>query len=233
MEISSMAHGVYNLGFLGVNTSQEARRFIDWWASRLSLYCFDDIGNGIFTDQKWVDLAPCLFDAYILKHGGYDFAIWSLYQCKMKEENGHYFVNGDELRFIHFSGAGRLTERCMDDWLEPGAHPFRDLYAEYLKLHTLNDIDGISHSQWSYQNYLNGKQIRLRVRCIYRKHLESFQGNPFEKNNMYFMVRSACISGPISLLRKGWSKFMRSCSEDGFRASVRKVIQKVRKRILQ
>ena len=37
MELSSTAHGVYNLGFLAVNRSDEAIRFINWWADRLYL----------------------------------------------------------------------------------------------------------------------------------------------------------------------------------------------------
>ena len=47
---------------------------INWWAERLYLFCYDDIQNGVFTDQKWIDLAPCFFDTYIFKHHGYDFA---------------------------------------------------------------------------------------------------------------------------------------------------------------
>lgn len=70
MELSSTAHGVYNLGFLAVNRSEEARKFIDWWAQRLFLFCYDDMGRGIFTDQKWIDLAPCFFDVEIFKHRG-------------------------------------------------------------------------------------------------------------------------------------------------------------------
>ena len=91
------------MGILTVNRSDEAIRFINWWADRLYLFCYDDIARGIFTDQKWIDLAPCFFDVEIFKHRGYDFATWSLLDCGMTEENGKFFVKGDPLRFIHFS----------------------------------------------------------------------------------------------------------------------------------
>jgi lipopolysaccharide biosynthesis glycosyltransferase len=34
-EMCCLRHGVYNLGFLAVNTTGQGRRFIDWWADRL------------------------------------------------------------------------------------------------------------------------------------------------------------------------------------------------------
>ena len=52
----------------------------------------------------------------------------------MTEENGRFFVKGDPLRFIHFSGYGATIKR-MNDWLPEGDHPFRKLYREYSKLH--------------------------------------------------------------------------------------------------
>src|SRR3546814_8145195 len=76
MEISSLAHGSYNLGFLAVSRSANSQAFLQWWADRLFLYCYDDKSRGIFTDQKWIDLAPSFFDVAILKHHGYDFATW-------------------------------------------------------------------------------------------------------------------------------------------------------------
>ena len=38
IEICTLRHGVYNLGFLGVRASGEGRRFIDWWAARLEAH---------------------------------------------------------------------------------------------------------------------------------------------------------------------------------------------------
>ena len=38
-EISSLKHGVYNLGFLAVASTAEGRRFADWWAERIYHFC--------------------------------------------------------------------------------------------------------------------------------------------------------------------------------------------------
>lgn len=185
MELSSTAHGVYNLGFLAVNRSDEAIRFINWWADRLYLFCYDDIARGIFTDQKWIDLAPCFFDVEIFKHRGYDFATWSLLDCGMTEEDGKFFVKGDPLRFIHFSGYGATIEKCMNDWLPEGDHPFRKLYSEYSKLHDKNNEDGVYKTSWSYSQYYSGEKIDDKLRVEYRKNDDVMFSidDPFELNN--------------------------------------------------
>ncbi|MEI8133285.1 MAG: glycosyltransferase, partial [Leptolinea sp.] len=43
MELSSLQHGTFNLGFLAIRRSEEANKFLDWWAERLYWYCYDDI----------------------------------------------------------------------------------------------------------------------------------------------------------------------------------------------
>ena len=186
MELSSTAHGVYNLGFLAVNRSEEAIRFINWWADRLYLFCYDDIQRGIFTDQKWIDLAPCFFDVEIFKHRGYDFAPWSLLDCGMTKEGEKVYIKGDELRFIHFSGYGATAEKCMRDWLPEGKHAFKELYQEYSKVHDSNDSDKVSKTPWSYGCYYSGEKIDDKVRNKYRNDYEVMFSleNPFSMSNV-------------------------------------------------
>lgn len=186
MELSSTAHGVYNLGFLGISRSEEGRKCVDWWAERLFLFCYDDIQRGIFTDQKWFDLAPCFFDVKVFKHHGYDFAPWSLMNCNItKNDAEEYFIEGDALRFIHFSGYGYSAQKCMDDWLPEEGILFRKLYAEYSAVHDANDSDNISKTPWSYANYTSGEKVSDSIRCRYRSNWDvMFQyENPFEYSN--------------------------------------------------
>lgn len=188
MELSSTAHGVYNLGFLAISRSEQGKKCIDWWAERLYLFCYDDIQRGIFTDQKWFDLAPCFFDVKILKHHGYDFAPWSLLGCNMQEHDGNYTVESDMLRFIHFSGFGASAENCMKNWLPEGNHPFRDLYAAYAKIHDSNDMDSISKTPWSYTAYHSGESIDDIVRQAYRSNYDVMfmEEDPFTKSNSFY-----------------------------------------------
>ena len=55
---SIMKSGVYNLGFLGVRSDRDARALIDWWSARCYLHCRVDVPANMFTDQRWMDLAP-------------------------------------------------------------------------------------------------------------------------------------------------------------------------------
>ncbi len=74
-DLSIMKSGVYNLGFLGVRNDADARALIDWWADRCTRHCRVDIAGHMFTDQRWMDLAPAFVpNPLILRHPGYDVA---------------------------------------------------------------------------------------------------------------------------------------------------------------
>lgn len=209
MELSSTAHGVYNLGFLGISRSEEGRRCVDWWAERLYLYCYDDIQRGIFTDQKWFDLVPCFFDAKVFKHHGYDFAPWSLKDCTVERDAaGNYYVDGDPLRFIHFSGYGRSAEDCMTKWLPEEGKLFRQLYAEYSAIHEKNDEDHISKTPWGYASFASGEPIDTAVRNAYRANWDVMflYEDPFAHSNREYrrllgINRKGNVSKPSELQR--------------------------------
>ena len=58
-EVASLKHGIFNLGFIGVANCDEGKRFAHWWGERTYELCRADVPNGLFTDQKWVNFAPC------------------------------------------------------------------------------------------------------------------------------------------------------------------------------
>ena len=170
MEISSLAHGCYNLGFLGISRAQNSHDFLSWWAERLFQFCYDDISRGIFTDQRWVDLAPCFFDVKVLKHHGYDFATWSLLNSDLRQVDGVYEVNGDPLRFIHFSGLDSGTiDKAIGWWLtEDNRDIFVKLYSEYKLLLVKHGQETLGKLPWTYTNYSDGRKISNDARVAYR-----------------------------------------------------------------
>jgi len=170
MEISSLAHGCYNLGFLGIGRSPNSHAFLGWWAERLFQFCYDDMSRGIFTDQRWVDLAPCFFDVAVLKHHGYDFATWSLLNSDLREVDGRYMINGDPLRFIHFSGLDSGTiDKAIGWWLtDDNRDTFVRLYGKYKQLLTVHGQETLGKLPWTYANYADGRKIGNEARVAYR-----------------------------------------------------------------
>ncbi len=100
-----LLYGVYNLGFLGIQNTEDVIKIVNWWGRRLKDDCRVDLRNGIFTDQKWVDLFPAFLNHIeVLRHPGYNVAYWNLPQRCVKKTGDRWQVNGEDLKFFHFSG---------------------------------------------------------------------------------------------------------------------------------
>ncbi|MDI1323156.1 MAG: hypothetical protein PSV36_10435 [Algoriphagus sp.] len=106
-ELVALRHGMFNLGFIALKYSEESLRLVLWWKERLRTHCLIDKSRGIFVDQKWMDLAPLLFDGVkILKHRGYNMAWWNFSERRLIDLGNEYAVNQNDqlLYFFHFSG---------------------------------------------------------------------------------------------------------------------------------
>jgi hypothetical protein len=104
-ERSILLSGVYNLGFLGLHFNQETLEFLEWWQQRLYAHCLHRVADGLFVDQRWMDLAPGFVSrVHILRDPGYNMAYWNLANRHLTAESGDWYVNEVPLRFFHFSG---------------------------------------------------------------------------------------------------------------------------------
>ena len=104
---SLLRYGAYNFGFVGIKNSVENEEIVCWWADELKEHCVIDYPNGLFVDQKYGDLFPSFFKhSGILRHPGYNIAYWNLFsRTLVREPDESVIVNGEPLRFLHFSGA--------------------------------------------------------------------------------------------------------------------------------
>ena len=223
MEISSLAHGVFNLGFLAVRRDTKAMDFLKWWDDRLFLFCYDDKGKGIFTDQKWINLAPCFFDVHVLRHHGYDFATWSLLDSDLRRVDGALVVNGDPLRFIHFSGLDSGTiDKAIGWWLtDKNKETFVELYSEYKGLLAQHGQETLGKTPWTYARYDSGEPISAEARVAYRKpELWAKFPRPFAESNIHIAgVAPKPVKGSLevsdilaAIRRKGVVGAMRGAS---------------------
>ena len=189
--MGTMRHGTFNLGFLAVNTlNRDGRRFVDWWNDRLLDYCYADYEKGLFTDQKWVDLAPSFFeDLLIIRDPGYDVASWNLDCRKLSfNEQGQLIVNGSfPLRFYHFtgydSGAGMNVVKSLTSG---GENPVvNELWAWYIRQLEDNGHGAIGKTKSFYDTFDNGTKIEKDMRVTYREspELQRVFPNPFSTDS--------------------------------------------------
>tara|TARA_Y100000310_G_C20644152_1_gene795635 strand:+ start:580 stop:1485 length:906 start_codon:yes stop_codon:yes gene_type:complete len=150
-ELCSLTHGVYNLGFVAVNSKGEGYRFAKWWADRLYQYCREDIPNGMFTDQRWCDLVPAFFDGvHVLRDPGYNVASWNLSQRVIKfTEGGDITVNDEPLRFFHFTKLGPVGRKMTERYANDNSEVF-ELWRWYQERIDLNTVEGLPSRYWAY-----------------------------------------------------------------------------------
>jgi len=113
-EYDIMRSGSYNLGFIGLSNTKITKDFLDWWEPHLLEHGFSDVKEGLFTDQKWIDLVPSIFDdVFIIRHPGYNVAYWNLMQREVNISDNKITVNGKPLYFFHFSGIVPENIECV------------------------------------------------------------------------------------------------------------------------
>ncbi|WP_334130721.1 hypothetical protein [Silanimonas lenta] len=179
-EIASLKHGIYNLGFVGVNANDEGRRFASWWADRIYHFCVADIPNGLFTDQRWVDFAPVFFDGVrILKSPRFNVATWNLTTRKLSGDPGAGFlVDGLPLGFYHFTGFDSGAHQVMAMKNAPGNDAVRSLIDWYAEQTRFDHEDPLSRVKWAFGCYRDGSPIELLHRRLYRRRPDLQQAYP-------------------------------------------------------
>lgn len=168
-EMCALKNGVYNLGFLALASRGSGLTFAEWWAKRLYDYCYDDKARGLFTDQKWCDMAPAIFDdVYIIKNPGYNVASWNLSYRSVINENGEYWVNGELVKFYHFTGFDSGDGRIMTAKYSNGNDAINEIWRSYSEAVDPNRYPSLLSHQYRYGYFTNGKKIKDWYRRIYR-----------------------------------------------------------------
>jgi hypothetical protein len=148
-----LAVGPYNLGFIGVKRDTETLDLLAWWDRQCLTQGWNAPHTGVFVDQKWTAVFPCLTDkCAILRHPGCNVAYWNLHErqlprdCTIRYQDKEY-----PLVFFHYSGYRPQEPYRLSKYeTRFGAVPtsmarlFED-YALALRNHGL--------ARWSKQNY--------------------------------------------------------------------------------
>lgn len=173
-ELSIMRAGVYNCGFIAVGAHAQQQAFLDWWCRRLEFGAFVDFDAGLFTDQKWIDLAPGLFpDVRILRHPGYNVAYWNLAHRPMGVDGAdRYTAGGSDLAFFHFSGIDphdpSLLSKHQTRFDASDLGPFRAVYRRYFEKLLANGYDRYARVPYAFGKTKAGAPITPEMRQVFR-----------------------------------------------------------------
>jgi hypothetical protein len=189
-ERAVLRHGTFNLGFLGVANNNYAKEIITkWWKERVTSNCFWDIADGVFVDQKWWNTVPYMFKKiYIEKSRGYNYASWSIMRRTIEQKNSCYEINGDPLRFGHFSATftghlGYVPVYGIENRKEM-LKTLAQYCAGYYKRIRYYNRGQFSTIKWTLGKYQSGQEIMDSARTIYRKQLcLSIKENPYSLSN--------------------------------------------------
>jgi hypothetical protein len=195
-ELSASRHGIFNLGFVGVRKSSEGKRFAAWWRSRLDEFCYDDIPNGLFTDQKWCDHVPVFFPTCkIILHPGCNVSTWNLsHRTLAYSSDGSITVNEEPLIFYHFSGFDSGAQKAMLEKYAKGnkvAFDLRDWYIAKMEEHGQSILGKIP--SW-HAKFSDGTLIQKWQRCLFRNRgdIQAAYADPFKINGDLCDFNSWC-----------------------------------------
>lgn len=168
-EMTSLKYGIYNLGFLAIRSDSTGFEFADWWANQLYFACYDDIPNGLFTDQKWCDLVPVLFsNVYIERDPGCNVASWNISTRNVSvERGGRITVNGSPLKFYHFTKVNSEGDIMTDKYAGDNVGVL-EVWSWYKRQLQRNLDTRIPSRYWAYSAFENGVEITKAARVLFR-----------------------------------------------------------------
>lgn len=189
---SLLKGGVFNLGFLAIQRSEESFSFLDWLKDRTDLWCYNDTNRGLFVEQKWIDLATGFSDLVVLRQPGYNIAHWNITKRQITFNTGTYLVNGLPLRFIHFSGLVGRDPAIVENRL---SRVPRDNYVRQLIPAYLSRLDALGQQEyrntpWFFSRFQSGEPIAIESRVVFRQHPSLSQRfpNPFTESNRIILA---------------------------------------------
>ncbi|MBN2690112.1 MAG: glycosyltransferase [Gammaproteobacteria bacterium] len=146
-----LSSGTYNLGFIAQKNNGNSKQLTKWWADWLETECWSDPKRGVFTDQKWINLATTIWQKfYVINHDGLNVAYWNIHENNISKKENIYFSNNEHLVFFHFSGFVpselRLSKHENRIGVIPDSMDLRQLAIEYR-----NDLYNNDYSYYSKQ----------------------------------------------------------------------------------
>ncbi len=219
-EQDHLYNGTYNLGFVAFRRCAEADRMLAWWSERCLALGFSEGRTGLFVDQKWINLAPGLFDSVaILRDAGCNMAYWNLHERSLLATEGCPLVanaNGPAvpLCFFHFSGIDPADEsslsRHTNRFTLADRADLQPLFIAYRQTLRRGTDERLQAVPYGFDRLTDGTSITRLARRIYAKHQARWRGqDPFEARGEFagFARRLRLVAGKAAPAKSTWKEF--------------------------
>jgi hypothetical protein len=188
-----LRYGVFNLGFIGMRLTGEISQLLDWWEHRCLYFGNIDVTEGIYVDQKWMNLFPCFSnDISILRLPGCNMAYWNLHERKLSKSAEGWLVNdSSRLMFFHFSNLNPADKESIKKSLVKPTlkerEDLREIFSEYREQLYRHGYKEEIKVRYHYDYYSNGIPIGGLARRMVGSSFETFRGeNPFDASGTVY-----------------------------------------------
>lgn len=184
-DITVMKAGIYNLGFVAFGQREGVEEVLRWWCRRLRYQCINAQGEGIFVDQKFIDLVPgFLPDVAILRQTTLNAAYWNLFQREFDHDGTHWQVDGAPLIFFHFSGYDPRNSHQLSKhtalFASDNSDELNSLLSDYQSDLFARGLKQTPRANYAYGHFAGGAPIPTFVRHMFRETFLTWNGDPFE-----------------------------------------------------
>jgi hypothetical protein len=130
--------GIYNVGWLSFKRNEHALACLQWWREQCIKWCYDQVEEGRFADQKYLDTWPDRFPGVVvLRHKGANLAPWNVSNYMIREDRGRVWVDEQPLVFFHFHrlekvNAWLYNHNLVDYGVRISSSVLRSIYAPYI-----------------------------------------------------------------------------------------------------
>ncbi len=204
-EVDFLINGQFNLGFIAVSNTDSAVKMLQWWQERCLEQGYNEPSQGIFVDQKWINLVPCIFSGvYIEKSFGCNMAYWNLHERLLGKHNGSWIVNQIEpLYFFHFSGLLLNDENDISKYQNRfnlvQRPDLKELFSAYRQELRDNGHLKFQAHKYGFSTFSDGKLISSVARRLYT--IEEFpvdSVSPFSVGSKFyqFCQRNGLFAAP-------------------------------------
>ncbi len=219
-------NGTFNLGFVAVSGGAEGLRLLAWWEHRCLTLGFSEGRTGLFVDQKWMNLAPGMFDGVVISRDvGLNMAYWNLHERRLAEGPDGYTVESAAsgrvpLRFFHFSGVeledATVLSRHTNRFTLGDRPDLGRLFADYtsaVRAHRGTAAEQLPYGFDSFSDGTTVTRLARRIFAAHRAHFAAADGSsdldPFaaEGSFAWFARAQGLVKGKVAPQKSTWKQF--------------------------